>query len=161
MTRTHNTVQTGLLSERREARYLRVRAIGHADAAQVMVVEAGQNSYCNNFGMCTCGCLGVFHHRTATGCMDRHDGGLERIDRLHRLCDGVGNVMQFQVEKDRQSQFLHFMHTMMAVGAEEFEAQFYTADMMLDPLGQFQRIFKIGRVDGDVERVGHAASPET
>jgi hypothetical protein len=50
------------------------------------------------------------------------------------------------------------MHAMMAIGAEKFEAKFDSANLSLDPAGQFQSVFQIGRIDGDEDWVGHIES---
>ena len=85
-----------------------------------MIVEAGQYGHCNHFGMQACSSFGILHHRTASGGMDGHNGGLKHVDRLHGLCDGIGNIVQFQVEENGQAQLLNFMHAVMPVRAKKF-----------------------------------------
>ena len=49
--------------------------------------------------------------------MDSQDRRLQQVQRLYRLGDGIGNVMQLEVEEDRQAKLRHFVHAVMAVGA--------------------------------------------
>ena len=136
-----------------------MRIIGNANARQVVIVETGQHGYRNNLGMRACRSFGILHHRAPTGCMNCQDRGLKAVQRLHRFGHSVGYIMQFKVEENRQTQFGNFMHTVMAIGAEKFEAQLYASNMVLDPLGEIKRGDKIGRVDGDLDGVAHIVPP--
>ena len=136
---------------------LNVGGIVDADTVEVMVVKAGQHGDANNLGMQTGGCLGILHHCAPAAGMDGDNCGFEHVDRLHRLGDGVGDIMQLEVEENRKAEFLHLMHAMMAIGAEKLEAQFHPADMCLDPAGQIERVVQPRGVDCDVEWIAHAA----
>ena len=70
------------------------------------------------------------------------------MDRLHRGGDRVGNVVQLQVEKDRQAQLGQFMHAVVAVGAEEFQPQLQPADMVLHLAGNGLGSLQTGQVEG-------------
>ena len=108
--------------------------------------------------MQACGGFSILHHRAATRGVDGYDGGFKRVNRLHCLGNRIGNVVQFKVEENGKAQLLHFMHAMVAIGAEKFETKLYPANLSLDTACQFQRVFEIGRVDGDEDRVGHIVS---
>jgi hypothetical protein len=73
--------------------------------------------------------LGIFHHGAATGGVDGHDRWLEHMDRLHCRSDSVGNIVELEIEEDRQAQFMDLMYPMVAMGAEEFEPQLEAADV--------------------------------
>ena len=67
--------------------------------------------------------LGIFHHRPPAAGMDGDDRRFEHVDRLHRPGDGVGDIVQLQVEEDRQADMRDLVHPVVAVGAEEFEPE--------------------------------------
>ena len=69
------------------------------------------------------GGLGVLEHRPAAGGVDGQDRRLQRRQRLDRLGDGVGDVVQLQVEEDRQAELAELGDARGAVGGEEFEAE--------------------------------------
>src|SRR3546814_4448268 len=62
--------------------------------------------------------------------MDGDDRWIERTQRLYRLGDGVGDVVQLQVQEDRQVQLGHFPHPGAAIGGEELQPQLDPAHMV-------------------------------
>src|SRR3546814_653565 len=100
----------------------------------------------------------LFEHRAAARGVNRQHRGFERAQRLDRLGDGIGNVVEFEVEEDRQADLRHLMHAVMAVGAKEFETQLQPADMMPDLLRQRLGGVEVRRVDGEIERRCHCVS---
>src|SRR5205085_6724652 len=76
-------------------------------------------------------------------------------DRLHRAGDRVGNVVQLEVEEQRQPDVGDFMHAVVPVGAEEFEADLEPPDMRLDPFGQRLGAVERWHVEREVYRVAH------
>ena len=57
---------------------------------------------------------------------------MQQCNRLHCLGNGIGNVVQFQIKKYRKAELLHFMHAVMSVGTEKFEAQLNPANLVLN-----------------------------
>ena len=53
---------------------------------------------------------------------------------MHRAGDGVGNIVQFQIEEDRQAEMGDLVDAVVAVRAEELEPELESADMALDLL---------------------------
>ena len=49
---------------------------------------------------------------------------------------------------------------MVTIGAEKFEPQFDTADMVLDLCDESDGLVQLRCVDSDIKRIGHIASPE-
>ena len=89
------------------------------------------------------------------GGVDGHDRWLEHMDRLHCRSDSVGNIVELEIEEDRQAQFMDLMYPMVAMGAEEFEPQLEAADMILDLAGKrFGRI-KAVDIESKVNGVRH------
>ena len=78
------------------------------------------------------GGLGVLHHRPPAAGVDGDDRRLEHVDRLHRPGDGVGDVVQLEVEEDRQADVGDLVHAVVAVRAEELEPELEPADVRLD-----------------------------
>ena len=87
--------------------------------------------------------------------MHGQDRRLQRAQRADRLRDGVGNVVELQVEEDRQPQRRHLAHAVLAILHEEFEAELEAADMGLDLCGNGFGAVGIGRVDRDEDGAGH------
>ena len=69
--------------------------------AQVGLVEAGQHGDRDHLAMLAGRGLGVFHHRASAGGVHGDDRRLQHMDRLHRGRDGVGDIVQLQIEEDR------------------------------------------------------------
>jgi hypothetical protein len=131
-----------------------------ADVGQIAIVEAGQHGDGDHLGVLASGGLGVFHHGAATGGMDRHDAGLQHMDRLHRARHRVGNIVQLQVEENRQADLGQLMHAVMAMGAEELQPQLDPADMGLHLARQGFGGIEAGQVKGEIERVAvHDGDP--
>ena len=69
------------------------------------------------------GRLGVLHHRPAAGGVDGEDRRLERAQRLDRLGDGVGDVVELEIEEDRQAELGHLAHAGRAVGGRRIRGR--------------------------------------
>ncbi len=80
------------------------------------------------------------------------------MDRLHRGGDGIGDVVQLEVEEDRQPDMGEFVHTVMAVGAEEFEPELQAADVRLDLLRQRLGRFQLRDVEREIDRIAQGCS---
>ena len=68
--------------------------------------------------------------------MNRQDSRLERAKRLHSLGHSVGNVMQFEVKKNRHALGGHRFIAGGTIGIEKFHADFHVARMRLQCAGQ-------------------------
>ena len=129
-----------------------MRCAADADVFQIGRVEAGEHGDRDDLGVEARRRLCFFEHRAAARGVDREYRGFERPQRLDCLGDGVRNVVELEVEKNRQAELRHFMHTMMPVGAEEFETELEPADMTPHLLGQRQRRVEVRGVDGEIKR---------
>src|SRR5690606_27664299 len=92
-----------------------------------------------------------------TAGVNRDDRRLEHVNRLHRAGHRIGNVVQLEVEEDRQADVRDLVHTMVAVRAEELEPELEAADMRLDLFGQRPRCVELRQVERQVDRIGHGA----
>ena len=63
--------------------------------------------------------------------------------------------MQLEVEEDGQAEAGEGLNAGGAVGGEIFEAELEPADLADDLPGDSLRLLRIGRVEGDEDRVGH------
>lgn len=144
MARADDAVETRFAGQRGKADDLVVRGAANADIIEIGRVEAGEHGDADHLGRASRDRLGLFHHRAAARSVDGQDRGFERTQRLDRLGNGVRDVMQLEVEEDRQAELRHFVHPVMAVGAEEFEAELQPADMVAHPLRQRQRGIEVG-----------------
>src|SRR5688572_29003010 len=79
------------------------------------------------------------------------------MQRLDRLADRIGDVVELEVEEDRQAELGHLAHTVAAVGGEEFETELEPADMVADLCRDRLRALEIGSVDRDEDRAAHEA----
>jgi hypothetical protein len=73
----------------------------------------------------------------------------------HRLGDRVGDVVELEVQEDRQAELRHLVDAVEAVGAVEFEAKLNAADMVADPAGKVARGGEIDHVEGQKDRPLH------
>src|SRR3546814_3693518 len=73
--------------------------------------------------------------RAAAGGMDGENRRFERTKRLDRLADGVGDIVELEIEEDRQADLVHLVDARAPVRHEEFEAQLDPADMVADARG--------------------------
>ena len=129
-----------------------MRAATDTGRRQIGGIEAGQHRDRDDLGMDRRRRLGVLQHRPPAAGMNREDRGLDGAERLHRLGDRVRNIVQLQVQKDRQAKLCHVAHALLAVGAEEFEAQLQAADVRARPRGDRFGAGDVGRVDRDIDR---------
>ena len=90
--------------------------------------------------------------------MNGDDRRFEHVDRLHRAGDGVGDVMELQVEEDRQADMGDLVHAVMAVRAEELEPELEPADMRLDLFGKGLGGFELRNIESEVDRISQGYS---
>ena len=76
----------------------------------------------------------------------------------HRTGHGVGDVVQLEVEEDRQTQRRHRLDPARALGGEELEPELDPADMRRERPRERQRALEVGTVDGAEDRVGQGAA---
>eukprot|EP01136_Pigoraptor_vietnamica_P027896 Opistho-1_new@84769 len=134
-----------------EANDLLMRIGRKADRGQVVCVEAGEHRHCDDLGARGRGCLGILKHRAAARGVDGDDRGFERTQRLHRLADSIGNVVELEIQKDRQADIGHLVNALSAVRHEEFKAQLDPADMVADALGDGLGALQVGGVERNVD----------
>ena len=91
--------------------------------------------------------------------MDRQDRWLERAQRHDRFRHRIGNVVQFQVEEDRQPEVGDVHHPGAPVAQEELQPQLDSPGMAADRLDDGSRLIDVGGVDRDVDRPAHASRP--
>ena len=143
------------MGEVRQPHDLIMRAAINTGANQVALVETGEHGDRNHLGAIGRSGLGILHHRAPAAGVDGNDCGFGHMDRLHRRRDGVGDVMQFQVQKDRQSDLRDFVHPMVAVGTEEFQAQLDPTNMGFYAGGQRLGRFQTRQVKREIDRIAH------
>ena len=86
--------------------------------------------------------------------MQRQHGDAEPGHLAHRTGHRVGDVVQLQVEEDRQPERGHRLDPARALGGEELEPELDAADMRRQRPGERQRALEVGAVDGAEDRVG-------
>ena len=74
-----------------------------ADRFQIVAVQAGKDGYADDLRLVRRSGLGFLEHRPAACGVDGEDGRLQRPECLHRFGDRVGDVVQLEVEEDRQA----------------------------------------------------------
>ena len=87
--------------------------------------------------------------------MHRQDRGLERAERLHRLADGVRDIVELEVEEHRQAEIGHFANAVATVGGEEFKPELDPADMMANAQRDRLGAIEIGRIQRDIDPARH------
>src|SRR5207248_494781 len=86
---------------------------------------------------------------------------LERTQRLDGLGHGIWDVVEFQVQKDRQPDVGEVHHPGPAVVAEELEPKLYPCGMAADRLRQCSGAIEVRRVDRDIDRAAHGTLSST
>ena len=98
-------------------------------------------------------------HRPAAGGMHRDEGRPQRHHRPNRPGHGVRNVVQLQVQKDRQAVRPDRPHPLRPVGAEELQPQLQPADLtgqaMSQVVGGLEGVGVDGTEDGVLGRLAH------
>src|SRR3546814_13310691 len=84
--------------------------------------------------------------RSAAGGMDGENRRFERTQRLDRLADGVGDIVELEIEEDRQDDLVHLVDARAPVRHEEFEAQLESDDMVADARGDNPGLCEVRRV---------------
>ena len=89
--------------------------------------------------------------------MHRDDGRRQPGERMQRAGNGIGNVVQLEIEKHRQAFAGDGRDPRRAIGAEEFQPELDPADVAADGADQRPGRSDVRRVDGNENRVGHHA----
>src|SRR5688572_12872316 len=85
--------------------------------------------------------------------MNGEHRGVEMRDGPDRAGDGVRDVMEFEVQEERNLVLGDPEHALFAIGAEEFEPELQPAGMAVEIADQRAGMVNIGGVDGDENRV--------
>jgi hypothetical protein len=72
----------------------------------------------------------LHHFQPASGVEGEHADGQAGAG-LHRLCDGVWDIVQLEVEKDVETEVRDLTHAVRAAGGEHLETDFDPADCAL------------------------------
>ena len=94
------------------------------------------------------------HHVAAAGRMhidDRRDR-IERHQAAQCRGDGIGNVVELEIEEDRQARLGNRLVAGAPVRVEEFEPDLEITDMGLERCGKRLGAADIGRVEGNADR---------
>jgi len=101
--------------------------LGDAGGLELRLVHAGENGDGEELGwirQAGGGFGGGGEHGGASAGMDGEELRAERRDRTHRGGDGVGNVVEFQVEEDGVAAIPERLNDGAPSGEVEFEADF-------------------------------------
>ena len=128
------------------------RAALDAGRGEILFVEAGQDGDRDDLRLGRRRRLGIFEHRPPAGGVDGQDRRLERRQRLHRLGDRIGDVVELQIEEDRQAELAELGDPRRAVGGEEFQPELEPAGDASDGSRDVAGPGQIGRVDRDENR---------
>ena len=150
---TDDPVETGLARQFGQAHDLIVRSATDPGRGHVVFVQAGEQGDANDLAVLPGRSLGVLHHRPATCGVDGDDRWLQHMDRLHRARDSVGDIVELQIEEDRQTQLVHFEHTVVAMGVEEFHPQLQSADMRCGLFSHFERGVEAREIEREIDRI--------
>ena len=99
---------------------------------QVGVVEAGEHGHRDDLGGGRCRALGSRHHRLPAGAWTVRIAGSSVSDRRDRLGNRVGNVVELEVEEDRQSRAPRSGARPRGLAREEFKAELHAAGDFAD-----------------------------
>ena len=101
------------------------------------------------------GARGPRHHFASAGGVEREHANRQARYGLNGLGDGVGNVVEFEVEKDVEAEVGDFTDAVGAGGGEHLEADFRPADGALELAERGGDVARGGRVEGENEVARH------
>ncbi len=143
-----------LLRQLGEAKDLLCGRIGDADSVELGGIHAGENGDGEELGSarngCCFGCCA--NHRFASTGVNRQQGSTAVRDRANGSSDGVGNVVELEVEEDLEAAMAQGFEQRIAGGVEEFHADLEPAASAIEAVDEIERRLR-GR---EVERDGEA-----
>ena len=95
------------------------------------------------------------HHLAATRGVQREHLDGERAEGLDGLGDGVGDVVQLQVEEDVEAQVGDLAHVVRPVGGEHLEAELHPAEIAAQLAENGRGFFTRWNVEGQDQITGH------
>ena len=139
----------------REAHDLVRGSAVEADLAQRAVVEAGQHGHGQNLRAAALHRFlrGLEHFESAAG-MDGDELHVERDGRLHRVGDGLRNVVPFLVEKNVDTLGAHGLHDGRALAREELVADLEQAQVGFQQAHERERLVGAIHIEGKNQFVG-------
>ena len=87
--------------------------------------------------------------------MQRHHARCQRQGGADRAGDGVGNVVQLEVEEDRDPRLAHLTHALGSGADEELQAELQAVDAPGEAAREGERGGQRRRIEGGVEAGGH------
>ena len=129
----HHAVETCLLGIGGEAEHLILRRPSDAHAMKIRVVETGEYRHPDNpgsgpFSLFCSVCCGAHHGHAAAG-MHIDDGWIQLAGRPDAARDGVWNVVQLEVEKDRNARLCDRPIAFLTEGIEELKPDLQAANL--------------------------------
>ena len=156
MRRADDTIQPCPARQPGEARSLGGSTVGHTGTQQISIIQAGENGDGHHVRAGQRGSASCGQHGVAPGGVNGEDGRGQRREAAHGAGHGVGNVVEFEIEEQRQRLAFHDSgNAGRAMGAEEFEAELYPANMRRNGSDQRARSSDIGRIDRHEHRIAH------
>ena len=97
-------------------------------------------------------------HLGTTGGVEGEEGTGTTLEALHRRGDGVGNVMQLEVEEDLEAQGMEFVDDARTMTREELQAEFHPGEVAGQGASQGQGFLLRFDVEGEDQAAtgGHA-----
>ena len=141
-----------------EAQDLVFRGVADADSGELKLIHAGEDSDREELGRVgnRGGGFGSgFEHGRAAGGVDGEEFGAEGSDGTHSAGDGVGNVVELEVEKDGVAAMAEFANDGVAFGEVELEADLEPLAEALEAAGESESGRSIGVIEGDDEAGVH------
>src|SRR6185312_11323736 len=89
----------------------------------------------------------------ASGGVNGEDRRVQRSQRLDRFCDRVRDVVELEIEENRQAQFTNSPDAVWTLSREELQPKLETAGIFVDGFGDLLGAVEVGRIDCDEDRV--------
>ncbi len=171
--RADHAVEPRALGEIGKAYHLILNRFAEAEDGDIVLIEAGQQRDADDERPFLTGGLrhavgsvdGGFEHIAPAGRVHRHHEHVKPRRGSDGAGDGVGDVVEFQVEEHRHPEAGDLRNPRRAVGGEEFKPKLHRADMGTHLIGDVGGLGgHIAGVDGADDGVGvlfHAATSVT
>jgi len=133
--RAHQAAEAGVDGEAPEADDVVGGRGGDAGLGEALGAHRGEDGDAEKKkvgGVLLLGFDGPLHHLAAAGGMQREHLDRERRDGFYGLGDGVGDVVELEVEEDIETEVGDFAHAVGTAGGEHFEADLDPADGALE-----------------------------
>ena len=122
----------------RRGKLVSIHAGEHGDSEKEQIPSLLQGGFC-----------GRLHHHGSSGSVQSRHRHPETGCRSDRMCDGIWDVVEFEIQKYRAPTALDGLHDTGAFGSEELKPDLAKGRSLAQRIEQAQCSIRIGNIKGD------------